>query len=329
MFFMTTQKPMTPTRLPLQVDLDLSNVKDIKTYSNLYRSKIGLKGTWYISKKYTGIRAIWTGKFFVDKVLMPIDNIPQHFTDRFPPNTCFDGVLQGVSFDYRNPTDWDSVTYVVFDYPKHNIPFRHRLEHLSKQIIFKCAPNVKLADYEKVEVIQNAFDRVNGAFSKAVAEGYPGIMLTEADSNYEGKRVPHLIEYTERHRGCGRIVSYHEGTRQNHKVLGKFKCIGPKNRYFFVSKNIPDDIRDMYKFVRTKCVFVDPKAPQIGDTLHFESDKMIDKDIPMDPLYVGSTPPESVPTAPPPKGRGEMRARRRGRKQALKRTPGGPAPSPQ
>jgi len=296
------------------------NIAQLKLYSKRYDSNIGLKGQYYLSKKLSGTRAIWTGRFFVDRALMPIDQVPRCFTDLFPSDTPLDGVLQGISYDYRYPTDWDTVTYTVFDYPKQNMPFRLRLDFLKKCRVFRDpSQKVKLIDYTDLKYIQHNFNMVNREFKKALEEGQRGVMLIQADSNYEGKQVPHLLEYSEKHTGTGRIIQFLEGTHKTHKMLGKYKCITKKGKYFFVGKGIPDDVRRMYQFTRTKCIYVDPKAPQIGDTLHFESNKMLDSELPVDPHFVWV---DCVPKVGPKlKTEGEKRRARRGRRAALKRNP--------
>lgn len=304
MFFSTTNQIMTFTKLPL-------NIEEC--------TKIGIKGEWFVSKKESGVRAIWTGKNFLDKKLVPIPNVPESFTKDFPIDFCFDGILKGISFDFKKPTDWNNVEYLVFDYPKQGIPFYIRLDILKKKEIFKINQKVKLIDFILIEHIQDKFNKVNDEFKKAIKSGYLGVMLINADSFYEGKKSSNLLEYTKGTEGKGKIISFHEGIKTTYGFLGKYKCITTNGKYFYVSKNIPMEIRKKYNFVKTKCVFVDPTAPQIGDTLFFESDKMVTDTIPKDPFFIKTE--KAIYTTPKTKqrGKGEMRARRRGRKMALKR----------
>lgn len=77
---------------------------------------------WWVSEKYDGIRAIWTGSKLITRSGKDL-KAPEWFTKGLPKNMRLDGELwmgrgtfdQLVSVIQRKDSDWVGVQYMVFD----------------------------------------------------------------------------------------------------------------------------------------------------------------------------------------------------------------------
>lgn len=101
-----------------------------------FSERINPKG-WFMSEKLDGVRCIWTGKELYTRGGTKL-SIPSFFTFGFPRSPMdgelyigrgrFKEILEFLMKGERKAEDWLKVSFVVFDAPALNVPFRKRLE---------------------------------------------------------------------------------------------------------------------------------------------------------------------------------------------------------
>jgi DNA ligase 1 len=277
----------------LKVNLDIKDA-----YQDDYNEKINLYGTWYISEKYDGIRAIWTGKKFITRVWREFNFVPKWFTDAMPQGTPLDGeiYIPGREFSYFSSLSimksespkWKEVVYNVFDLPVTSVTFEERLNRL-KRIKFK-KPFVKIIKFKKLNSIQTEFYKVNDYYKKIIDKDGEGVMLIKGDSLYEGKRSKNSLKYKKEISGEAKVIEYCEGLRKNAGRLGKFKCKLQNGKTFFCGTGFKDHERDMVTFEKGKIISIKQSKtfPKIGDTITFACMEIIKKTgVPRMPSYRG------------------------------------------
>ena len=112
---------------------------------------------WIMSEKLDGIRCFWTGKalFTRDGTQLAV---PGYFVRGFPTSPL-DGELYLGRGRYselvnillnkqRKPEDWLALTFVVFDSPTLNIPFKQRVEAMERVFNVTESNFIKLHKFE-------------------------------------------------------------------------------------------------------------------------------------------------------------------------------------
>src|SRR5690606_33162231 len=109
---------------------------------------------YWMSEKFDGERAIWTGSKFVSRAWNTI-NAPDSFIKNFPKEIMMDGELfmgrenfekTGV-FRKKNPDekDWENAVYMAFDVPNVDEEFEKRMSVLKTIISQINSPKVRFA----------------------------------------------------------------------------------------------------------------------------------------------------------------------------------------
>lgn len=243
-----------------------------------------LDGVWYMSEKYDGLRAVWTGKDLITRTMKTFAYVPDWFRSKLG-RTPFDGEIYipnepFTSLSISKKCDiidnrWKKVKYLIFDTPMKNIKFEQRLKFL-RTLKFEC-DFIQVINFQEVN-LPREFGKVNEMFREVVARNGEGVMLIRASSGYEeGKRSKDSLKYKKDTEGQATIVSFHEGLGKYKGKLGKFKCRMPSGNTFFCGTGIDDELRDKYVFDKTVCVSAQDDAPKIGDAIRFSCLEIIDK----------------------------------------------------
>lgn len=253
-----------------------------------YMNRYKLDGTWYMSEKYDGIRAIWTGNELITRSLRKFEYVPEWFCEILKEHrTPLDGEIYIPHEDFsqvsslsiakkceRIDEKWKKVNYLIFDIPCQDLTFEKRLKYM-KTLDFDC-DYITVINFEEVK-FPKEFYKVNERFRKIVELKGEGVMLIKGDSMYEqAKRTKHSLKYKKEHEGQAVIISLHEGLGKYQGKLGKFKCRLPNGNTFFCGTGFDDDMREKYKFNKTVCLSVDENTPNVGDTIKFSCLELIE-----------------------------------------------------
>lgn len=168
------------------------------TLAGHYHPAIDLQAYW-VSEKYDGIRAHWTGHTLLSRQGHPID-APPWFTQGWPRQaldgelwagrdqfaTVQSAVAQGASHDMA----WRTVRYMVFDTPHAQAPFAQRQQVVTKAVQAIAQPWVLVAPQWQIDS-HPALMRQLRQYTQAGAEG---LMLRHAQAPYRSGRSQDLIK---------------------------------------------------------------------------------------------------------------------------------------
>lgn len=272
-----------------------------KNISNYWAKPMHIKDTWFVSEKYDGIRAIWTGDSLITRSNRKFTYVPPTFLGKLPKGIPLDGELlvPGKPFSYfssisiRKDWDpkWDQVVYMVFDTPQPNIPFTKRLVYLKKNLP-KCK-QIKLVPFCEIANIQFNMEKVHKLYGNIIQKGGEGVMLIKDDSLYEhGKRSKWLLKYKKNIEGECVVIGYVGGNGKYAGFLGALKCKLDNGSVFHIGTGFTDEQRKKYKFnntIATKGPAVSVTSqdvPKIGDTITYQCLEIIKKSgIPRMPIF--------------------------------------------
>ena len=139
---------------------------------------------WWMSEKYDGVRAYWTGKVFISSQGNEY-LAPKWFTQDLP-DTYLDGELwlrrkglQDTIRAIRYPAKWTPLKYKVFDLPTSKEPFEERMARLSDIVpVGGVASTIWHARCTGIVHMKRTMNDL-------VAEGAEGIMIQKPGSLYE------------------------------------------------------------------------------------------------------------------------------------------------
>lgn len=173
-------------------------VQPALTLASHYHPQLDLQAYW-VSEKYDGIRAHWTGHTLISRQGHPID-APPWFTQNWPQQPLdgelwagrnqFAAVQSAVAQGAAPDTAWRTVRYMVFDTPHTQAPFAQRQQMLAQAVHTIAQPWVLVAPQWQVDN-HAALMRQLRQYTQAGAEG---LMLRHAQAPYRGGRSQDLIK---------------------------------------------------------------------------------------------------------------------------------------
>ncbi|MFL6548717.1 MAG: DNA ligase [Povalibacter sp.] len=154
---------------------------------------------YWVSEKYDGIRALWTGTQLLTRAGNPIA-VPRWFTENWP-SSPMDGELwiargtfETLSATVRDALPdqvaWRRVQFMVFDLPAHAGPFDVRLQALNALLTHSQGTSLRLVKQWQV----TSESQLLSELDTIVADGAEGLMLHRSDSYYHGERSNDLLK---------------------------------------------------------------------------------------------------------------------------------------
>ena len=148
---------------------------------------------WWVSEKYDGVRAIWTGTKLLSRNGKDL-NPPAWFTKDLPKRHRLDGEIflyrggfnELVSVIQDKELNWRNVTYLIFDLAEEG-SFEDRQETLGKIKLPKCSQlvkHVKLTSHSDLTEMER----------KIVAAGGEGCVIRRPGSPYRPGRMGDVIK---------------------------------------------------------------------------------------------------------------------------------------
>ncbi|MBJ7537756.1 DNA ligase [Marinomonas transparens] len=156
---------------------------------------------YFISEKYDGVRAIWTGRELLTRKGNPI-HAPRWFIEHLPQVSLdgelwskrkdFQFVLSTVTKDTPVDAEWRKITYMVFDAPdqEKKETFQQRVANYTRAIHRMNLPHVK--PVAQLSVTSN--EELKQLLDKYVAEGAEGLMLHRKLARFESGRTDNLLK---------------------------------------------------------------------------------------------------------------------------------------
>lgn len=243
-------------------------------YKRLYLEHIGLKGNVIVRQKINGKRVMWNGNFFTDKHTLPV-HVDKSIIDNMPGNMTLDGILVNFSMDYRKPTKWSEVKFIPIDIPNSKVNYKQRINNLRR--IKSSVINIPV--FHLINSIESNWNKVNELYIEGEEKG---LIINMADEIKYGN----IYEYSFGKIGEATIIDFIEGVNNFKGILGKYKCLTKGGNVFYLSNNIPNTIRESYKFTGGICTYKEKGSPNKGDMLFFDTPSFINPDIPSNPSFL-------------------------------------------
>lgn len=148
---------------------------------------------WWVSEKFDGIRAIWTGSKLISRNGHDL-KAPAHFTAGLPKGVRLDGELWMGRETYdrlrtaiqKKGSDWAGVVYMVFDLAEVG-SFEDRFSRLSK---------LSLGQYAKIapQWLCEGHSDLDATEAAVVAGGGEGLVIRRPGSPYRPGRAGHTVK---------------------------------------------------------------------------------------------------------------------------------------
>lgn len=154
---------------------------------------------WWMSEKLDGVRAWWDGEKFLSR-LGNTYHAPKWFTDALPKHPL-DGELFAGRGLFQNtvstvrkliPTDseWEAISYVIFDAPQVGGDFEARMEYLRAEFQTDDEYSIYVLGQRRCE----SAEHLAAYLAEVEGHGGEGVMLREPGSAYEEGRSATLLK---------------------------------------------------------------------------------------------------------------------------------------
>ena len=164
---------------------------------------------WYMSEKLDGIRGFWDGKTLQTRASKELF-APKDFTHNFPPFEL-DGELwtkrgdfeniQNIVMD-KNPTNWDKITYNIFEAPSNAGNFDTRLQKAKDW--FTLHPNKYVRFIEQTKC--SSTKDLHNFLDKILKLGGEGLMLKNPDALYKNGKSDDILKFKKYNDDEGEVV---------------------------------------------------------------------------------------------------------------------------
>lgn len=236
---------------------------------------------WWISEKYDGLRAYWTGTKFVSRLGNDF-HPPAWFTAGLP-DTPLDGELwmgrkkfQQTSSIVRSldaGDEWKKLRFFIFDAPSDE-PFEQRIAKLKtiKQPYSYVVEHIKCDGVKHLQAALKAVQKLGGE----------GLMLREPGSAYESGRSNTLLKVKDFKDGDARVIGYEDGKGKHLGRVGSLLVTSAEGTVFSVGSGLTDAQRE--------------NPPAIDSIIHYKYQELSDGGVPRFPTFTGVAVDRTQPT---------------------------------
>lgn len=204
---------------------DLNRPLPALQLANTYHSDINIQEYW-VSEKLDGVRAYWDGKQFISKQ-GHVYQAPTWFTKDFPEFALdgelwlargqFDTLSSIVRKHKPIDTEWQKVSYQVFDLPESDDDFDHRLAFLREYFASGKVPAwLKLIRQYKLKNEQD----LQAKLKQVELEKGEGLMLHKGGSYYHAGRDDDLLKLKSYQDAEARVIAYSAGKGKYRGLTG-------------------------------------------------------------------------------------------------------------
>lgn len=212
--------------------------------SQVWNDDIDPTGYW-ISEKYDGIRAFWSGKELFSRYGRPL-SAPGWFLNQLPAGVPLDGELWAGYEQFGHlirvlktnaSDDWRSCKMMVFDYPDDSLPFEARKDKLKETV----TPNeyLELVPYVKCQSVVHLKEELQ----KVVDRGGEGLMIRKPEAGYLAGRSYNMLKVK---------------LQQDAEV----KMVRPASKCMGYDTMLPNDV-----MITIRCTYTDFKHPPPAGTI--------------------------------------------------------------
>ena len=203
---------------------------------------------YWISEKYDGVRAWWTGSELLTRSGHRI-HAPAWFTANWPA-APLDGelwidrglfeVTSGiVRREQPDESAWRRVRYMVFDLPAHGGSFDARLAALRQRVRAIDQSWVQCVEHFRIE----DHVRLTARLDQIVRAGGEGLMLHRGSSTYSAERSNDLLKLKPYEDAEAQVIGYSPGKGKYVGLIGALRVQGRDGQEFSIGSGLTDDLR--------------------------------------------------------------------------------------
>lgn len=217
------------------------------TLAQPYRASVDVTAYW-VSEKYDGVRALWTGSQLLSRQGLPI-RAPAWFTAGWPAEPMdgelwagrgqFTAAQVAVAQAQPDEAQWRSLRYMVFDLPTAPGGFGERLPALQRQVAAIAQPWVRAVPQWRVASHGELMAQLR-QHDKADAEG---LMLRRDDAPYRGGRSEDLLKLKSFEDAEGLVVGHVPGRGKYAGLTGALLVQMPSGQRLRLGSGLPDALR--------------------------------------------------------------------------------------
>lgn len=180
---------------------------------------------YLVSEKLDGVRAYWDGKQLISRQ-GNLFNPPPWFTKSFPPipldgelwiaHNSFEKVASIVLKEKPIDTEWQSVSYMLFELPNAAGTFSDRYHQMQKLALSANDPHLQVIPQIQIEdepSLQRYLDKI-------IASGGEGLMLHRALSSYTTGRTTDILKVKRHYDAEATVVAHLPGNGRNQGKMG-------------------------------------------------------------------------------------------------------------
>lgn len=209
-----------------------------------YSSALNVQQYW-VSEKYDGIRAHWTGQQLLSRQGLPIA-APAWFTQGWPSHAMdgelwagrgqFAAVQSTVAQGAAYAPGWRALRYMVFDLPDHEGNFVQRQQALQAAVQHLAQSWVHAAPQWQV----TNHDALMRQLRSLTKQGAEGLMLRHANSPYRPGRSDDLIKLKLHEDAEAVVVGYLPGKGKYQGMTGALLVEMPSGQRFKIGSGLSD-----------------------------------------------------------------------------------------
>jgi DNA ligase-1 len=242
-------------------------------------------GGFWVSEKFDGVRACWTGDRLLTRTGKPI-HAPADWTAALPRGVALDGELTLGRGRFQDTVsivrtkkpgreaEWAAVRYHVFDAPAAAGPFEERLAAVAR--VAAASPVVDAVAQERCR----GPDHLEDLLRSMLGAGGEGLMLRAAGSPYEpGKRTRARLKVKRFHDAEAVVVAHVAGRGKHKGRLGALRvACAETGAEFKIGTGFTDEQRGA--------------PPAVGTTVTYKYQEKTRAGVPRFPVYLRVRPTE-------------------------------------
>ncbi len=216
--------------------------------ANVYEAEKVNVSDYLVSEKYDGVRAIWTGSQLVTRNGNPI-YAPKWFTAPLP-DVWLDGELWTKRQDFANlsgivrkvtpvESEWQTVSYMIFDMPDATKPFSQRFENYARLVSQLNSEHIKAVEQKHF----NENTQLSLFMDELIAQGAEGVMLHLVSAKHSAGRSDALLKLKPYLDAEAVVVGYIAGKGKYKNMLGALKVRNSDGLEFKIGSGFTDQQR--------------------------------------------------------------------------------------
>lgn len=234
---------------------------------------------YFVSEKYDGVRAIWTGTSLVSRQGNTI-HAPKWFIEKLP-NVWLDGELWSKRNDFQfimstvskhSPIDeeWRKIHYMVFDAPDEEkvMTFEARYQRYTQIVNSLGLPHVipiKQISVSSNQVLQQLLEDY-------VKQGAEGLILHRKLARFESGRTDNLLKLKPHMDAEAKVIEILNGSGKYDGMMGSLLVEMPSGIRFKIGSGFSDEERR--------------SPPQVGDYITYKYHGFTERGIPRFASYL-------------------------------------------